>query len=67
MAKRNLTQEEANSLHRELIEKAARDARKEADDLARQIKDLQARHARAEADARRLTQLVVKTWGMGKK
>jgi peptidoglycan hydrolase CwlO-like protein len=66
VTRKQISQDEANRMHRETIEKAARDARKEVHDLDRQIAELQARRATAKADADRLTKLVVKTWGMGK-
>jgi hypothetical protein len=64
--RKQISQEEANRMHREAIEKAAREARQEVHDLDRQIAELQARRANAKADADRLTKLVVKTWGMGR-
>jgi hypothetical protein len=64
--KKQISQEEANRMHREAIEKAARDARQDVKNLDRQIAELQAQRARAKADADRLTKLVVKTWGMGR-
>ena len=64
--KKQISQEEANRMHRAAIEKAAREAREEVKELDRTILELQARRAKAEADATRLNKLVVRTWGMGK-
>lgn len=65
MKRNDISQEEANRMHREAIEKAARDARKEVADLDRKILELQAARAAAKADCDRLTKLVIATWGMG--
>jgi transcription-repair coupling factor (superfamily II helicase) len=64
--KKQISQEEANRMHRAAIEKAAREAREEVKELDRKILELQARREKAEAEATRLNKLVVKTWGMGK-
>lgn len=64
--KKQITQEEANRMHRAAIEKAAREARGVIKELDRKILELQARRAQAEANATRLDKLVVKSWGMGK-
>jgi len=66
MAKRQISQEQANQMHRATIEKAAREAREQVNELDRKFLELQTRRAEAESDATRLNKLVVKTWGMGK-
>jgi DNA-binding transcriptional MerR regulator len=64
--KKQISQEEANRMHRAAIEKAARESREKVKELDRKILELQAQRAQAEANATRLNKLVVKTWGMGK-
>ncbi len=66
MTRQQISQDQANRMHRETLEKAARDARQEVHDIDRRIAELQAQRATAKADADRLTKLVVKTWGMGR-
>ena len=65
-AKKQISQEEANRMHRAEIENTAREARDEVKELDRKILELQAQRAKAEADATRLNKLVAKAWGMGK-
>ena len=66
MRRQQISQEEANAMHREALEKAARDARQEVRDIDRRIAELQKERAAANKNADRLTSLVVKTWGMGR-